>query len=323
MPDRPGVDDNTELAALIQVWRTAAREIDGRLLAVWDRIRRELESDNLNRNTLIRLRRQADRLESLAVEVDRVMADLADETRAWITAGGLDRIYAAGAAVTAATMATPFAFTAPHRAAMDILARDLFTDVLAATGFVGDDAKRFARVVGRRITAVKIGTGDPVRAAARNLARDLEDGFRSRGMGHVVYRDGSRHSFAEYAEVLLRTKTAVVYNQGTLNHARALGIEWYELLDGADCGLTSHRDPQRANGLIVDAATAEAWPIAHPNCRRAVNPRPDLNASNVENAVSVQPPERRADQAAFERALREQGQARRERWTRRERRRRR
>jgi len=309
MPHRPGVDDNQTLQALIDVWRKAADSIDQRLAQVFARIRRELAGEVINRNTIQRLRAQADRLDGLAVQIERQMARLTEATTEW-AATGLRDIYAAGAGVTAVATGVPFAFTAPHVAAMEALSADLFGDVLTATRFVTTDAKRFARRVGRELSVVKVGTGVPVKAGARDLASELADGFERRGMGAVVYRDGSRHSFGEYAEMLLRTKTGVAYNSGTTNHARALGIQFYELLDGSMCGLTSHNDPMLANGLIVDADTAASWPLAHPGCRRAINPRPDLTPDNVGEAVSVQAPESRADQAAFERALAAQQQAR-------------
>lgn len=305
-PFRPGLDDDEGLKTLLDAWRAGQADIDARLAVVYDRIQGELRSATINANTIYRLEEQVRRLEALGATAGRVAADLADDTQEYIAGGGLDSIYSAGAARHGA----PFVFTAPHRAAMNVLAADTFDDVLTATKFIDADSKRFVREIGRSLSTLKLTSGTPVRTQARRLARELRPAFERRGMASVIYRDGSRHGFGEYSEMLLRTKTGMVYNMGTLNQGRVLGIEYYELLDGALCGLTSHQDSTLANGMLVDFATASAYPLAHPNCRRSVNPRPDITKDNAPDFVSVQSPAARADQAAFEASLRAQAQRR-------------
>jgi hypothetical protein len=55
-----------------------------------------------------------------------------------------------------------------------------------------------------------------------------------------------------------------------------LGTEWVEVRDGADCGWTSHDDPDRANRTLRTVQDALAHPSAHPNCQRELLPRLDL-----------------------------------------------
>lgn len=308
MPDnRPGLDDSAALNALIGIWTDGQADIDARLAVVRDEVRAALVAKEGIR--VGRLRRQVTRLEELRNVTDQVVDDLATQTSRFITEGHFAQIYAAGANVTTQATGLPFSFTAPHRAAIEVLSRDLYDDVLTATRFVDDSSKDWVRRVSRQMTGFKLTSGTPVKAQARRFERELAREFNRRGMASVVYRDGSRHGFGEYAEMLLRTKTGVAYNAGTLNQGRLAGITHYEILDGALCGLTSHHDPELANGLIVKAEVAAGYPLAHPNCRRALNPRPDINAQNAGSAPSVQSPERRADQAAFEESLRQQSQA--------------
>ncbi len=302
MADRPGLDGDADLENLISIWRQGSADLDRRLAEVYATIRAELNGPS-NRVRLRRLRLQADRLADLQDVAEALADDLAQGTEAFIQSGGMRRIYQAGGERVAA-----FSFTAPHRAAVGVLAADLYGDVLTATRFVDADGKRFVRRVGRHLTGTKLTGGVPVTAQGRDLARVLAREFGSRGIGAIRYRDGSRHSFGEYAEMLLRTKTGVAYNAGTVNACRLSGIEFVELLDGSVCGLASHKGSPRANGLIVRTQVAADWPLSHPNCRRAVVPRPELNESNAGEAVSVQSPERRADQAAFEDALRVQAE---------------
>jgi hypothetical protein len=323
MADRPGLDDNDALNALIALWRQGSADLDSRLEAVHQVIRRELLSPTLDANRIRRLRLQVTRLEELGQVATQITSDLTQATSRFITEGRFQDIYAAGANVAAAATGLPFSFTAPHRAAIEVLAQDTFDDVLTATKFIERDAKDFVRKIGRNLTGFKLTSGVPVKAQARRLADDLRREFTRRGMAAVTYVDGSRHSFGEYSEMLLRTKTGVAYNMGTLNHGRAAGITHYELLDGSLCGLTSHHDPELANGLIVTGEVAASYPLAHPNCRRSVNPRPDITAANAPTAPSVQSQAAREDQARFEAELRRQQQARAGRRARRQRRQRR
>lgn len=305
MPFRPGLDDDDELKALIALWRDGAADLDARIADVSRRILaaiNRIPTDPNARNAVRRLRVQADRLAELENVASSIIDDATLGTQAFIDRAGFDRIYAAGAVGPS----LPFSFTAPHRAAVQVLARDTFTDVLAMSDFVDDESRAFVRDVGRKLTGFKLTSGTPVKTQARALEREIRSDFRRRGIGAVRYRDGSRHSFGEYAEVLLRTKTGNAYNVGTLNQGRALGIRFYELLDGLECGLTEHTDPVKANGRIVPFEVAMAFPLAHPNCRRSINPRPDATKSNLQSLESIQLPAAREDQRQFERGLRAQ-----------------
>lgn len=305
VPFRPGLDDDDALEELIELWADGAKDLASRLDLVYSRIAKELAAGaSVDSNTVFRLGQQAKRLQELQGVALDIVDDLALSTKNWIEGGGLQKVYLGGAAAAK----LPFSFTQPHRAAVEVLSKDLFDDVLTATRFVDDDAKVWIRQTGRMLTGFKLTSGQPVKAQARRLEQDLKAQF-ARGMGAVTYRDGSRHSFGEYAEMLLRTKTGVAYNMGTINSARSLGIQVFEVLDGAECGLTGHFDPEKANGRLVGLDFSIAYPLAHPNCRRAFAPRPDAIAPSDTGLKSVQSPEARADQAAFEQAMKSQGQA--------------
>lgn len=301
MPDRPGVDDNESLKRLIGLWRDGEADLASRQAGIWRSIVRELEQRDPNLIRVDRLKLAAGRLEELAGVASAVADDLVDETKTWLRSNGLAEIYGAGVLRVSA-----FSYTLPHQEAVRVLADDLFDDVLKLTAHVDDEAKAWVRRIGRELTGFKLTGGQAVKAQARDFERKLRHEFTSRGITAVTYRDGSRHGFGEYAEMLLRTKTAVAYNVGTLNQSRGLGIQFVEILDGSLCGLTAHEDPQLANGLIVPIEIAAAYPIAHPNCRRSLNPRPDVVPENLSQAVSVQSDESRADQAAWEAYLRAQ-----------------
>lgn len=261
MPDRPGVDDNDSLKRLIGLWRDGEADLASRQNQIWRSIGAELRRGAARDEIRIdRLKLAAGRLEELAGVASAIGDDLADETKKWIDRNGIVEIYGAGV-----LRVSEFAYTIPHRAAVEVLADDLFDDVLKLTAHIDDGAKAWVRRVGRELTGFKLTGGQAVKAQARQFEGRLRHEFVGRGITAVTYRDGSRHGFGEYAEMLLRTKTAVAYNVGTLNQMRGLGIQFVEILDGSLCGLTAHEDTQLANGMIVPVEIAAAFPIAHPN----------------------------------------------------------
>ena len=75
------------------------------------------------------------------------------------------------------------------------------------------------------------------------------------------------------AETVARTELAYADNQGAAARYEASGlVDEVDLIDGPDCGLRSHDDPEKAQGLRVSLATFKEHPIAHPNCVRSRSP---------------------------------------------------
>lgn len=300
MPFRPGLDDHDALQRLLADYAATAADLQSQLSRTLAEIE-DLLLTGRDSNRARRLSILARDLEDLRGVALSMVDGLTQSTAAFLGEPNLAQIYAAGAAKIAG-----FRFTATHQAAVDIIAQDLMGRALARTDYVDEASKAWVNRVSRKLTSYKVTQGVPVKTQARRFIAELEGEFTARGAAGVVYRDGSRHSFMEYGEMLLRTRTGYAYNVGTLNAGRAAGIEFYELLDGAECGLTGHKSTPLANGLIVDVPTALSWPLSHPNCRRAVSPRPDITNANMATSTSVQSEESRADQAAFERLLAEQ-----------------
>lgn len=214
------------------------------------------------------------RLNELRVAVERELDRLDVPTRGWLQKR-LPQVYAAGAESTLAVLGgEALTWTSLHTSAVQRLATDTFSDLLRATEYVRADTKRFIREAAKAASERTLTTG----RTAQGAARTLKGAMRERGIAAVIYRDGSRHGLAEYAETVLRTKTAVAYNEGTVNTAVERGFTVFEIFDGPGCGLTAHNSGPSANGMVVDAETAAAWPIAHPRCQRAYAARPDLSA---------------------------------------------
>lgn len=173
-------------------------------------------------------------------------------------------------------------FTGISSAAITGLAQTTMDDLLTATSGVRETTKALIRELTRDHVINVLYTGVTPTDAARDLRRLLE----KHQIHAVTYADGKRVGLAQYSEMVLRTKTAEAYQTGGLDQGEALGWEWWEIMDGPGCGLTSHDDLQKANGMIVDLETARAHPLAHPQCRRSSTPRPDI-ASAREAAVAL------------------------------------
>lgn len=113
------------------------------------------------------------------------------------------------------------------------------------------------------------------------MARRLEE----RGIAAVTYRNGARHTLAEYSQMVVRTTSARSMNAGTLGVGKESGVKYTLCLDGVGCGMTSHNDPDKANGTVRTLAEAEAYPVAHVNCARSWSLLPVETKAEAEAAV--------------------------------------
>lgn len=226
-------------------------------------------------------------------EVTAALDNADDQLRSWL----VDRfptVYLLGADTTAASLGftvDPFALV--HQSAIQRIVDDLFDDLLKATRFVRRDVKKFIGESAKLVAEAKLRDGETAIQAGRRLAAIIDE----HGIKGITYADGSRHGIDEYSEMLLRTKTAVAYNEGTFNAASEAGIVFYEVFDGHGCGWSNHNDPDIANGQIVTEAEARANPISHPRCQRSFGARPDLTSRQGERSTTAA---QRSDQKAFE-----------------------
>lgn len=283
----------TQPDAIEELTRTLRADID----AVWQQILDEQDRLIAQWGTLQPPQR-LHRLTLLQAHI-RALADSADALAARAVAGATRGAYETGAWGTAIAAGTSAAFGAPDLDAITNLARDAMDNLLAATQGVRESTKQLVRTLTRDHVRSKLYTGKTAEQAARELARAIE----GQGVTAIVYRNGARVGLGDYADMVLRTKTAEAYQEGGFQQGRALDIQWWEIFDGAGCGLDGHEDPNKANGLIVPSDTAERYPISHPRCTRVTSPRPDIRtASDAGRAEPTRPAELRAIQDAAEKA---------------------
>lgn len=204
--------------------------------------------------------------------------------------------YRTGAWTAALVGGAEATFSSISPAVAAAFARDTLSDVLAATRGVDESVKALIRELGRDQILRAVYTGTTATKAGADL-RAVLDHF---GIHAVTYADGRKVGLPQYTDMLLRTKTTEAYQAGMLDLGEENGWDWWELMDGPDCGLTSHDDPVKANGMIVTLDVARAHPSSHPNCLRASSPRPDIES--VAQAEAAEPMNPEAFAALQERA---------------------
>ena len=157
-----------------------------------------------------------------------------------------------------------FTWTSRHQGAVTGLSAQYYADITSRI----QEALRRARVFLR---------------AAQDAARDTTARLdvtalrRDHPLDTVVYANNARHPVASWSRSALTWQAVTTANTAAARTALdELGTEWLEVRDGADCGWTSHDDPDRANRTLRTVQDALAHPSAHPNCQRELLPRLDL-----------------------------------------------
>lgn len=219
--------------------------------------------------------RQRAKLTEARHAIERELDDLDARAKAWFS-NEFPAIHAMGVNAGAAELAAPTAlvWSTINPDSVAILAAEGFGDLLKSTRTVRRTTKAMIRSVLEDEIMDKLIRGDTAEAAARRARRLIE----RRGVYSVRYKDGSVHGLREYANMAVRTKTAVAYNLGALDAQTSQGIQHWEIMDGVGCVWpTGHGAGIPAQGQVVTRDDALMYPIAHPNCRRAFAARPDLD----------------------------------------------
>ena len=267
MADNPGAA--TAIADSIEALTVILRRD---LEAVWAKVSAQvdqLEADWPSMGSAARRRRLLELQNHIGA-----LADSADEIAARHVLSGVRDAYLLGSHATALTVGGAVATTGVDLDAITHLAADTHQDLLHATTHMRQTTKDLIRTLARDHVSDRLYTGTPATQAGRALAKAL----RAQSVAAIIYKDGSRHGLASYADMVVRTKTAEAYQVGGFNQADGHGVKFMEVMDGPNCGWLSHDDTRQANGLILPIAEARSVPIAHPNCRRVTIPRPDVKS---------------------------------------------
>lgn len=158
-----------------------------------------------------------------------------------------------------------FRWTDRHQAAITAASAQYYADLTARI----TEALRRARAF-LRAAQDAVRDPDATRLDVQALRRDHP-------LDTVIYRNDARHPVEAWARAAITWQAVTTANTAAARTALdELGTEWVEVRDGADCGWTSHDDPDRANRTLRTVQDALAHPTAHPHCVREFLPRLDL-----------------------------------------------
>lgn len=217
-------------------------------------------------------RRRA-RLAEIQAAIEGALDTVDQQAALWLNES-LPQVYLVGSGSTG-DATRDAALILANRDAITKLATDSYDSLLSATQFIRDSTKKLIRDAVRKEVTSGVIEGQTHVVTASDLAAEL----RAQGIYAIRYANGARVGLEQYAGMVVRTLAGQAYNLGTLRGAAGDGVEFFEVFDGPDCGWTSHDDDDLADGSIRSKADCERYPLAHPNCRRAFGPRPDLNGT--------------------------------------------
>lgn len=108
--------------------------------------------------------------------------------------------------------------------------------------------------------------------------RGLVDSWLSTGTGRFA---GPGTAYGSRSYLIALTETAMAWNTSAVATYAGAGVSFVEVFDGADCGWSSHDDPDLAAGSIRPLDEAKATPISHPRCQRAFGAAVNATARKV------------------------------------------
>ena len=270
MPYRaPGLGDDRIDWLLTEV-NTAQRTLDEQIFAA-----QQLPDSDLSRSERII------RLNQMQAEIDRVYGDLDTQTKTWAETD-FKSFYRQGHATASSQLGVGFSFSQIHQEAVDVLAKDVYTDVASRLlqtrqGFTANtelqkafeslDPSVVAAIQGqsRSSVAQMLLTGEDPRVVSKRLAQDLW----SQGV-QITDSAGRSWNTETYTRMLIRTKSANAYNAGSMNRYVDQGVSRVRVFDGVQ----DDEECAEANGQVWSLRYAMNHVIAHPNCRRAFAPEP-------------------------------------------------
>ncbi len=166
----------------------------------------------------------------------------------------------------------------PYLVAESLASSDLAGDLVGLDGLVDTDP-RLVELLGQA-EARGLEITETTREAIREV---LVEGARRHYSPYQIAHGNEKESFRGLADVvgetyqgrvdaIARTELAIASQRAAHERYRAAGVTKVAITDGTECGWTYHEDPDLADGSTRTLAEAEAYPIAHPRCRRVSMP---------------------------------------------------
>lgn len=226
------------------------------------------------------------RYNALKREIDTTVKRLSSKFNQWILKE-VPRTYTQGWMVGATTLNVGYDFNILHQQAIEVLQQDAFDDVATRLQTVSDG---FATAVDSQRAMANLRGQELIRIGAKSgitqqvltglddpgdVARALRDKLFAEQV-QITDAGGRRWGLETYSRMLVRTKSAVAYNSGSLNKYAEEGVYRVRVFDG----VLDDLECANANGQVWTLRYASEHVIGHPNCRRAFGPVVGVGAVN-------------------------------------------
>lgn len=249
-------------------------------LYVLARLKRQIEkglSERQQREVLLKIRQELQRLDDAAYQWSR---DVLPEYY-YITARRVDAEISQLALIVDDVQ--PIKGFLLHRKAVEAAVKDTFSDLAKRTRFMNNEAKRIIRDNTKEIITRQLITGESRKKTIPELTRKLEkDGIPS-----FVDAAGRNWNIDRYSETLIKTKTRILSNEGTVNRLKEYrekypnnrnfdlvavsqhgAKDWCRHFEGKVFSISGNHPGYPP----VSSLPNQPYSIFHPNCRHVLLP---------------------------------------------------
>lgn len=190
---------------------------------------------------------------------------------------------------------TDIKFTDAQQATLDKLMTDTYNDMLIATKYMSESAKRFVRVKTSQVMQLQQALRQGNKSLAYSLARQLEAGklgkdAYSQAFTGIVDKAGRRWNLKTYSEMVVRTKVQQAHVYGTAQQGHEMGCHLFIISSHNAIDACSHWEGKIISvGESIDGyhsyeELAASNEIFHPNCKHHITPISDrvVNRMNTD-----------------------------------------
>ena len=187
---------------------------------------------------------------------------------------------------------TEIKFTDAQQATLDKLMTDTYNDMLIATNYMSESAKRFVRVKTSQVMQLQQALRQGNKSLAYSLARQLEAGklgkdASTQAFTGIVDKAGRRWNLKTYSEMVVRTKVQQAHIYGTAQQGHEMGYHLFIISSHNALDACSHWEGK----IISVGESIDGYPnyedlaasneIFHPNCKHHITPISDGIADRI------------------------------------------
>ena len=187
---------------------------------------------------------------------------------------------------------TEIKFTDAQQATLDKLMTDTYNDMLIATNYMSESAKRFVRVKTSQVMQLQQALRQGNKSLAYSLARQLEAGklgkdASTQAFTGIVDKAGRRWNLKTYSEMVVRTKVQQAHIYGTAQQGHEMGYHLFIISSHNALDACSHWEGkiisvgESIGGYPSYEELAASNEIFHPNCKHHITPISDGIADRI------------------------------------------